>query len=161
MSELYCDWLLLVCSARGIQVANPLSPVFAWRKDFFVHITASALCPGYNLLTLYKRWLLSEFKGMTGWIVGWQSGTLGVQEVLVNEELNLSASLFFSIFRFYSTNCFHFFYRTIGSWCYRWLPPNIHWCYIDTLNVCLGVFFLCNHRIYLKEPGITIVNCFT
>lgn len=100
MSELYCDWLLLVCSARGIQVANPLYPVFAWRKDFFVHITASALCPGYNLLTLYKRWLLSEFKGMTGWIVGWQSGTLGVQEVLVNEELNLSASLFFSIFRF-------------------------------------------------------------
>lgn len=109
MSELYCDWLLLVCSARGIQVANPLYPVFAWRKDFFVHITASALCPGYNLLTLYKRWLLSEFKGMTGWIVGWQSRTLGVQEVLVNEELNLSASLFFSIFRFYSTNCFHFF----------------------------------------------------
>lgn len=98
MSELYCDWLLLVCSARGIQVANPLSPVFAWRKDFFVHIMASALCPGYNLLTLYKRWLLSEFKGMTGWIIGWQSRTLWVQEVLVNEELNLSASLFFLLF---------------------------------------------------------------
>lgn len=84
----------------GYKSLTPLSPVFAWRKDFFVHITASALCPGYNLLTLYKRWLLSEFKGMTGWIIGWQSRTLGVQEVLVNEELNLSASLFFLFFGF-------------------------------------------------------------
>lgn len=159
MSELYCDWLLLVCSARGIQVANPLSPVFAWRKDFFVHITASALCPGYNLLTLYKRWLLSEFKGMTGWIVGWQSRTLGVQEVLVNEELNLSASLFFLFFCFILLIAFIFLShhrQLVLSVVTAQHSLMLYW-YFECLSGCI---FLCNHRIYLKEPGITIVNCF-
>lgn len=82
----------------GYKSLTPSLQSLHGEKISFVHITASALCPGYNLLTLYKRWLLSEFKGMTGRIVGWQSRTLGVQEVLVNEELNLSASLFFFLF---------------------------------------------------------------
>lgn len=84
----------------GYKSLTPSLQSLHGEKISFVHITASALCPGYNLLTLCKRWLLSEFKGMTGWIVGWRSRTLGVQEVLVNEELNLSASLFFLFFGF-------------------------------------------------------------